>query len=139
MIGNDSNGAVHRPVRSARGTIARFSAPYACAAKRAIGEVRANGEPDEIERDGQGGRSECLRPDVPDEAISAVIIATCASWVNTIGHASFTVSLSSIVKCWPAAVSSPAATDTGCASIICPWKSNYLVCPGRKRLLVPPR
>lgn len=76
----------------------------------------------------------------PMKAISAVIIATCASWVNTIGHASFTVSLSSIVKCWPAArLVLCRKTDTGCASIIYPWKSSYLVCLGRKRLLVPPR
>lgn len=55
----------------------------------------------------------------PMKAKSVVIIATCAGCVNTIGHTSFTVSLSSIVKCWPAARLVPCRkTDSGCASII---------------------
>ncbi|MCK1569469.1 hypothetical protein IVB08_37135 [Bradyrhizobium sp. 173] len=58
------------------------------------------------------------------------------TWVNTIGHASFTVSLSSIVKCWPAAVSCLAAKlILVLLRLFCPWKSSYLVWPGCKRLL----
>lgn len=104
-------------------------------------QARANGEPDEIERDGQGGRRECLRPDVPDEGS----IRRHHRDLRKLGQHHRPRELHSFVELDREVLASrpsralPQTTGTGCASIICPWKSNYLVCLGRKRLLVPPR